>query len=542
MIRRFAFVLASLALISCGSKAVPAAPEQPFGASLLTPRGSATASLSFPIPSSDATNGFIPSETAAVEVSIHGVSAYQSGAVEGTTTFSATFPVPSGTDQFDIYLVDLVGHELAHAGTTQSMPAGKTTKLRAVFHGVVNQVQANLDLNPPVGTNKTVPFTITAKDAAGDTISGPVPYDKPLYVSQKTISAEVKLEGSRFVSPGDTLHVAYNGRLMTAPVDIAFSAPTSSGSYGTRPLSFLAQAYTTFSVKGYIQDIAVAPDHVLWFGACGGNSDGCEIGNVDTAGRVHKVARVHYVQNLIVGPDRNVWFTEGENIRGEKGPTVGRVTPSGQVTQYLIRPTGIHRAFGTYAITTGPDGNIWFTEFNAVDRITTKGKITSFPTTAELRTTSMVAGSDGKIYFDVWEWSVGSCDMKGHISFYGSEKQPLGAPLVWNDGELLVARGPWVLTEAGSIHHLRLQDASIMTSGPSGTVVGAGVAQGSGLYGIQVSKLARATLKGKTYPEISAYNANEALTNVVADTNGYFWAASRTVTENGAIVRFRYDP
>lgn len=541
MIRRLTIIAASLTLISCGSKAVPTFPMQTTGPSLVRSHGSATASLSFPIPSSDATHGFVPRETAQVQVSIHGVSAYQSGYVLGQSSFSASFPVPSGKDQFDVYLVDQSGQPLAHAAIVQNMAAGRTTNLPAVFHGVINRVRPNLELNPPVGTSKTLPFTVTAADAAGDTISGPVSYDKPLFASQKTVSAQAKLEGSRFVSPGDTLHVSYDGHLMTRPLELALSAPTSSsGSYGTRPLSFLAQAYTTIVVKGFVQDIAVAPDHVLWYGACGGKLDGCEIGNVDITGRVHKVARVHYVQNLTVGPDHNVWFTEGENIRGEKGPTVGRVTPSGQVTQYLIRPTRRHWAFGTYAITTGPDGNIWFTEFNAVDRITTKGKITSFPTTAELRTTYMVTG-DGKVYFDVWEWSVGSCDTKGHINFYGSEKQPLGAPLVWRDNELLSSRGPYALTTSGTIHRLVLQDASIAAGGPSGTVVGAGVAQRTGLYGFQVSQLDHATLKGKTYPQISQYNGGEAFTKVVADGNGYFWAASQ-MSENGAIVRFRYDP
>jgi virginiamycin B lyase len=70
-----------------------------------------------------------------------------------------------------------------------------------------------------------------------------------------------------------------------------------------------------------------------------------------------------------------MWFVE------EIGNQIGRITPSGVVTEFPIptpgsRPTGI---------TAGPDGNLWFTESryetpgaNKIGRITPSGVITEY--------------------------------------------------------------------------------------------------------------------------------------------------------------------
>lgn len=63
------------------------------------------------------------------------------------------------------------------------------------------------------------------------------------------------------------------------------------------------------------------------------------------------------VNNKIVeGPDGNMWFTVGDEL-------VGRITPSGQVTEYEI--TGLKNPVG---IAPGPDGNLWVPTKEAVIR------------------------------------------------------------------------------------------------------------------------------------------------------------------------------
>src|ERR1700730_2683445 len=60
-----------------------------------------------------------------------------------------------------------------------------------------------------------------------------------------------------------------------------------------------------------------------------------------------------YPFGITTGPDGNLWFTE------EIGNRIGRITPLGVVTQFSA---GITAGAGPAGITTGPDGNLWFTE------------------------------------------------------------------------------------------------------------------------------------------------------------------------------------
>ena len=69
----------------------------------------------------------------------------------------------------------------------------------------------------------------------------------------------------------------------------------------------------------------------------------------------------HGVPNdITTGPDGNVWFTDGLG-------QIGRITPSGTITEFPVPGSGPE------GITTGPDGNLWFTEQHAskIGRITT---------------------------------------------------------------------------------------------------------------------------------------------------------------------------
>jgi streptogramin lyase len=68
--------------------------------------------------------------------------------------------------------------------------------------------------------------------------------------------------------------------------------------------------------------------------------------------------------NIIVGPDKNLWFTE---YGGQK---IGRVTTSGVITEFPIPG-----ALQLVGIAAGPDGNIWFTDqlTGKVGHISTSG-------------------------------------------------------------------------------------------------------------------------------------------------------------------------
>src|SRR5579872_1341690 len=99
------------------------------------------------------------------------------------------------------------------------------------------------------------------------------------------------------------------------------------------------------------------------------------------------------------GPDGNLWFTE--NYASGAQTQIGRITPSG-VTTYFSVPSGSSEG----GITAGPDGNLWFTEYrtNKIGRITTGGAFTEFSIpTGGSHPGDIHAGTDGNLWFTEFE-------------------------------------------------------------------------------------------------------------------------------------------
>ena len=96
---------------------------------------------------------------------------------------------------------------------------------------------------------------------------------------------------------------------------------------------------------------------------------------------------------VTAGPDGNVWFTEFQANK------IGRITPSGTITEF-VPPTANSSPFG---ITMGPDGNLWFAELfgNNIGRVTPDGvTFTEFPVpTAASQPRVIVTGPDGNLWF-----------------------------------------------------------------------------------------------------------------------------------------------
>ena len=86
------------------------------------------------------------------------------------------------------------------------------------------------------------------------------------------------------------------------------------------------------------------------------------------------------------------------------GPAkIGVITPQGKIREFTLS----HSILG--GITRGPDGNLWFTEFQydetgttagQIGRITTAGKISGFPLpTSSNSPTSITFGTDHTLWF-----------------------------------------------------------------------------------------------------------------------------------------------
>lgn len=95
---------------------------------------------------------------------------------------------------------------------------------------------------------------------------------------------------------------------------------------------------------------------------------------------------------ITVGPDRNLWFTEANN-----GNKIARITVDGNITEYPLSGPGRQ----VLSITTGPDGNLWFAELgaNRIGRMTPTGKVTEFAGHSAGYPTGITNGPDGKLWY-----------------------------------------------------------------------------------------------------------------------------------------------
>jgi len=100
------------------------------------------------------------------------------------------------------------------------------------------------------------------------------------------------------------------------------------------------------------------------------------------------------IEGITTGPDGNLWFTApGAN-------KIGRMTTKGVGTTFPIQA----RDASPRGITAGPDGNVWFVEFdpsgNAIGRITPTGVITQFTIPqSQSYPWWITTGKDGYLWF-----------------------------------------------------------------------------------------------------------------------------------------------
>jgi streptogramin lyase len=119
------------------------------------------------------------------------------------------------------------------------------------------------------------------------------------------------------------------------------------------------------------------------------------------------------VTDITAGPDGNLWFTEWEANR------IGKITSTGSVTEYAV-PTSLGEPIG---ITAGPDGNLWFSEWfgNQIGKITTAGSVTEYGVpTANSFPQAITAGPDGNLWFtECYGNKIGKITTAGSVTEYG---------------------------------------------------------------------------------------------------------------------------
>src|SRR4029450_676294 len=109
-------------------------------------------------------------------------------------------------------------------------------------------------------------------------------------------------------------------------------------------------------------------------------------------------------EDITTGPDANLWFTEFDS------GSIARILPAAPnpITEFNVSPADIRPA----GIAAGPDGNLWFVEItgNQVGRITatSPNTITEFPIpTVDSAPQDIVAGPDGNLWFTEGRGKIG---------------------------------------------------------------------------------------------------------------------------------------
>ncbi len=146
--------------------------------------------------------------------------------------------------------------------------------------------------------------------------------------------------------------------------------------------------------------IAAGADGNLWF-ADGGNR---AVGRITPSGAVTEFAlstAIGAPYGIGAGPDGNMWVTTDAGTGRQD--SIVRISPAGAITSFQAGTrTGGGFGAGPESIATGPDGNLWFTEFwaNRIGRMTPSGALTEFPIpTPESAPRGIVAGPDGNVWF-----------------------------------------------------------------------------------------------------------------------------------------------
>jgi streptogramin lyase len=122
-------------------------------------------------------------------------------------------------------------------------------------------------------------------------------------------------------------------------------------------------------------------------------------------------------RGLTTGPDGNIWFFDQPSGQA----AIGRITPSGQVTEFS---SGLLPGSQPHGIESGPNGDLWFTDegtTKAIGRVTPAGQITEFPAgTNGLAATAvpdeLTDGPNGALFF----LDVGTTKQIGEITTQGT--------------------------------------------------------------------------------------------------------------------------
>lgn len=243
------------------------------------------------------------------------------------------------------------------------------------------------------------------------------------------------------------------------------------------------------------------------------------------------------------GPDGNLWFTSGNK------PRIGKMTLSGGINEYTA---GINAGASQGGITAGPDGNVWFTEFNVprLAKITPAGAVTEFPTGSGASfTVDITTGPDGNLWYtQQTPNAVGRITPGGTITPFTSGvtgNRPDGIS-PGPDGNLWytddISKKIGLMLPQGNATEFTYVDASGATNQNNGIITG----PDGNLWFISASekKIGKSTISGSTSMYSAGLGASPVIWYIIPgpDGNLYFTDSGNRsigkITTAGAITEY----
>jgi virginiamycin B lyase len=227
---------------------------------------------------------------------------------------------------------------------------------------------------------------------------------------------------------------------------------------------------------------------------------------------------------ITAGPDGAVWFTEFA------GGKIGRVTTTGSVTETVI-PSGA--SLGFEGITTGSDGALWFTEANnsAIGRITTAGAA-SYTTVATVHGAGplgITTGPDHNLWFTECNAAkigkiVPATSVLAEYPTTSAGSEPQG-----------ISSGPGGLwfTEFGA-SKIGLMTTSGTASEPYPATYATSIAEAADgtmwfsecNFNLSIFAIGRIGTEGQTFPITSSIFTSGATTGIISGPDGALWFGS----------------
>ena len=226
-----------------------------------------------------------------------------------------------------------------------------------------------------------------------------------------------------------------------------------------------------------------------------------------------------FPNGITTGPDGNLWFTELGSGK------IGKITPDGTITEYSPPTSNGY----PLEITTGPDGNLWFTELGSgkIGKITPDGTITEFPIpTSNSLLAGITTGPDGNLWFTEHDGNnIGRITPSGTITEFSlpsSDSHP-GYITTGPGGNLWFIENNsgkiGKITPDGTITEYSLPTSGSypgsITTGPDGNLW---FTEGSG----GVGKIGKITPDG-TITEYSPPTNNVGFSNLTTGPDGNLW-------------------